>query len=51
MSEQFARAIFEKAIAEGRAAELLEALFDGATVTIDPITHDLVIAWLALGSK
>jgi len=33
--ESFARRILELAIAEGRAAEMLECLFDGGSVTVD----------------
>jgi len=33
--ESFARRILELAIAEGRAAETLECLFDGGSVTVD----------------
>jgi hypothetical protein len=36
MSEAAARRIFEAAINEGRAAELLEALFNNATATVGP---------------
>jgi hypothetical protein len=43
ISEDLARRIFEQAIAEQRAAELLEALFGGAAVTLDSVTERLVI--------
>ena len=33
--ESFARRILELAIAEGRAAEMLDCLFDGGSVTVD----------------
>lgn len=43
MNEQFCQAILAAAITEGRASELLEALFDGGSVTIDATTRQLVI--------
>lgn len=36
MNEAFAAAILQAAITEGRAAELLLALFDGAACTLGP---------------
>lgn len=44
ISEAFARRIFRQAIIEGRAAELLDCLFDGGSVTVDPVTGKLVLA-------
>lgn len=41
--ESLARRIFEKAIADERAGELLEALFDGGSVTLDARTGGLLI--------
>lgn len=46
--EQFAAQIFQKAIADGRAAELLECLFDGGSVTIDSQTGDLVMVTVSM---
>lgn len=41
--EPFARTILQTAINEGKAAALLECLFAGGTVTIDPDTRKLVL--------
>lgn len=38
--------IFTTAINEGRAGELLEALFNGAMCTVDVHTGKLIIAYL-----
>ena len=43
MSEEMARRIFEAAIREGRCAELLDALFDNGSATVDATTGLLVI--------
>jgi len=43
ISEDFAAAIFTKAIKEHKAAELLELLFEGGSVTLDHNTGDLVM--------
>jgi hypothetical protein len=37
-----ARAVFTKALADNRAGETLERLFDGDSVTIDATTGDLM---------
>jgi hypothetical protein len=42
--EDRARRIFTQAIAESRCSELLEALFNGGSVTVDANTGLLVIA-------
>jgi len=42
--ESLAVAIFTAAINEGRAAELLLALFEGGSATVDMYTRKLVIA-------
>jgi hypothetical protein len=42
--EDLARRLFTQAIAEDRCSELLEALFNGASATIDVSTGRLVIA-------
>ena len=42
--ESFARGIFERAIREERCAEVLSCLFDGGSVTIDPLTDKIVLA-------
>lgn len=41
--EEAARAIFEAAIAEHRCDELLTALFDGGSATVDRRTGELVV--------
>ena len=41
--EQFARAVFERAIQQQRAAELFETLMDGGSATIDYVTGELTI--------
>lgn len=43
ITEELASAIFRRAIADGRAAELLEALFDGGMVVLDPVEDQLRI--------
>ena len=43
ISEDFAAAIFFKAITEKKAAELLGLLFEGGSVTLDASTGDLVM--------
>lgn len=43
LNEDLARAILQRAINDGRAAELLEALFDGGMVVLDPIDDRLTI--------
>jgi hypothetical protein len=43
LPERLAVAIFEAAIAEGRAAEVLEVLIDGGSVTLDAATHRLIV--------
>ena len=43
LSEEKARAVLEAAIAEGRCAELLDALFQGAGCGISHSTGKLVI--------
>ncbi len=44
MPEPLARAILRAAINEGRAAELLDCLFDGGSATVDAVTGQLVLA-------
>jgi hypothetical protein len=36
LSEAYAARILTKAVVDGRSAELLDCLFDGGSVTIDP---------------
>jgi hypothetical protein len=43
VSESVARLIFETAIAENRASDLLHCLFNGGTATVDVETHKLVL--------
>jgi len=43
ITEELASAIFRRAITDGRAAELLEALFDGGMVVLDPVEDRLTI--------
>jgi hypothetical protein len=43
INEVLARRIFDQAIIEERCAELLEALFDGGSATVDLTTGRLVI--------
>lgn len=44
ITEDYARRILLKAIAEDRAAELLNCLFDGGSVTLDAMTGNLSFA-------
>lgn len=41
--EEFARRILQKTLDEHRAGELLDALFEGGSVTIDAESGELVI--------
>lgn len=41
--EDLAAGILRVAIAEGRAGELLDCLFEGGSVTVDPYTRKLVL--------
>jgi len=43
MDEEFAAAILITALREKKAAALLECLFDGGTVTVDPVEKTLVL--------
>lgn len=43
-SEALAKRILLTAIAEGRAAELLECLFEGGSATVDATTGKLMLA-------
>lgn len=43
VSEPIARLIFETAIAEGKASDLLHCLFKGGTATVDVETGKLVL--------
>jgi hypothetical protein len=43
VSEELARAIFARAMLDGRCAELLDHLFDGGGVTLDASSGDLVL--------
>lgn len=45
--EAWARTVFQRAIDEGRCAEVLECLFDGGSVTIDAETGRIALASLA----
>lgn len=44
ITEPFAQEIFLRATHDGRCAELLGALMDGGSITIDRQNHKLVIA-------
>ena len=48
ISERMAVSVFSRAIMTGRAAELLEHLFDGGGVMIDPDSQDGLILIPAL---
>jgi len=56
MNETIAAAILQRAIDTGRAGELLEKLFDGASVTLDPsgelvyLEADMIARMLGGGS-
>jgi hypothetical protein len=42
--EDWAAGILTTAIAEGRAGELLDCLFEGGSCTVDPLTGRLILA-------
>ena len=44
LDENLAQRIFMAAVAEDRAAELMDALWEGAAPTVDMITGKLIIA-------
>lgn len=44
LSENLAQRIFMAAVAEDRAAELMDALWEGGAPTVDMITGKLIIA-------